>query len=414
MSDLRGRALWVVLGCLVCQLGLGYSYVYGPLLLDITEALDLTRAQFSSARAPLLLVIALGSPLAGAAAVRFGARPVLLLATVLLAATFVLLSRMQSLAELYVANVMLGLLMVGFGDIVIGAVVASWVARGRGLALGIVYTGSNLGGMILAPTVARLAEASDWRQALLVLGLGGALVILPFAAFVVRERREPPRPAGDPGPAASPTAEGLALHAAEGLDLRAALRTRSFWVLAVSLFAFFVYFLGIVEHLVAALVEQGLSRGDAADWFGVAIGMGLVSKVAMGLVADRLTPRTALLANQALLAVSAGILLLVPAPGSIPAFVATYGFAAAARDVVFPLAVAHCFGVRHMAQIYGTLMLVLAPAGTLGALIPAWIHDRTGSYDTAFGGYAVAMALVLGSLFWIRREHGRDAQGVSG
>ena len=30
-GDLRGRALWVVLGCFVCQMGLGFGYSFGAL-----------------------------------------------------------------------------------------------------------------------------------------------------------------------------------------------------------------------------------------------------------------------------------------------------------------------------------------------------------------------------------------------
>ena len=36
-GDLSGRALWVVFGCLVCQIGLGYGYVLGPLAGDMLK-----------------------------------------------------------------------------------------------------------------------------------------------------------------------------------------------------------------------------------------------------------------------------------------------------------------------------------------------------------------------------------------
>ena len=44
LGDLRGRALWVVFGCLICQLGLGFGYVYAPLLKEISSDLGWTRA----------------------------------------------------------------------------------------------------------------------------------------------------------------------------------------------------------------------------------------------------------------------------------------------------------------------------------------------------------------------------------
>jgi MFS family permease len=400
-GDLRGPAIRVVLGCLVCQIGLGFGYVYGPLLPDITEDLGLSRAAFSSARLPLLFAISSVSPLLGWAVLRFGARAVVVTSTLMLAASFAWGSRAQSLWDLWAANLVLGLATTGLGDISVGAVVAQWISRGRGLALGIVYTGSNLGGMVLAPLATWLAARGSWREALLVIGISGALFILPFAVFAVRERR---------GSAADPASEriepGRASVPETGGDLTAAqaLKTRSFWILAVATFSFFFYFLAILEHFVAALTGAGIERQAAAAWYSAAIGMGLVSKIAMGLFADRLSPRLAILTDYGLLAISSLLMLAVPAPGFLPVFVATFGFAYAARDVVTPLAIAECFGVRYLATIYGAVMVVLAPAGTLGGIFAGWCFDRSGSYDLALQVFAAINLLVFASLFWLRSE----------
>ena len=63
LPDLRGRVAWVILGCLVCQMGLGYGYTFGPLAPDIIAEFGWTRTMYSAARAPQLFVIALASPL---------------------------------------------------------------------------------------------------------------------------------------------------------------------------------------------------------------------------------------------------------------------------------------------------------------------------------------------------------------
>jgi MFS family permease len=411
LGDLRGRGIWVVFGCLVCQLGLGFGYTYSPLLTDITEDLGWTRTMFSSARAPLLFVIAFASPLIGAMAVRFGARRVLTTSTILFGVPALIVSSMTELWHFYAANIVLGLVVTGLGDIAVGAVVSQWVVRGRGLALGIVYTGSNLAGLVLPILVTYLMLQGSWRQALFFIGIGGVALMTPFAFFAVREPR-----AGE-GPGASPDAGagiGREEHApaSEDLDLRAALRTRSFWILSVALFGFFFYFLGLLEHLVPALTDSGMPKLEAAGYYSSAIGMGLFSKIGMGLFADRLPTRTALWVDYALLALSALLLPFVPRAGFLEIFLVTYGFSTAARDVIYPLIIAHCFGVRYLAQIYGAMMLVLAPAGSLGSIYPAMVHDRTGSYETAFSGYAVLMLLVLGSLFFVRDE--RPASDLGG
>ena len=399
-GDLGGRALWVVLGCLICQLGLGFGYATAPLLTDITAALDIPRAVFSTAGSIRLWVISLASPVLGALVVRFGARPILVAASLLLAPSFLWLSAMREVWELYGANFVLGFVLLGFGDITVGAVVSTWVTRGRGLALGIVYTGSNLAGMILPPLVTALAVAGSWRAALAYIGMAGTLVILPFALFAVRERR-----AGDATAAADrDAAASLGEPPARDLDLRAALRTRSFWVLGLALAGFFFYMLGVLEHFIASLTDAGLSRQEAAGYFSTAIGMGLLSKVSMGVVADRLSPKPAILIDYGLLTLSSLLLLALPAQPFLKAFVVVFGFAYAARDVVYPLAIAECFGVTQLAAIYGALMLVLAPAGSLGQIFAAAVFDERGSYTLAFEAYAIVNALVFASLFFLRDE----------
>jgi predicted MFS family arabinose efflux permease len=403
LGDLHGRALWVVLGCLVCQLGLGLGYVYGPLLQDITTDLGLSRAAFSSARAPILFVMAGASPLLGWLVIRVGVRPVLVVSTLLIPLTFAWMSRAEFLWQLFVGNAVFGLLTVGLGDITIGVVVSQWIVRARGLALGLVYTGSNLSALVAVTVATWLAVHQSWRAALLAIGLGSAALILPFALWVVQERR-----AGDPDPharAAVPVPAPLARDD-RGPDLtaRQALRTRSFWVLFAALFAFFMYFLAVLEHFVVSLTDTGMPREDAVGWFRLAIGMGLVSKIAMGLFADRLSAKLAIRVDFAMLTASSLLLLLVPADGFLQGFVVLFGFSYAARDVVYPLAIADCFGVRYLATIYGALMVVLAPAGTLGPVLAGFCHDQTGSYDAAFAFFAAVNVAVLAALFLLRRE----------
>lgn len=402
LGDLHGRALWVLLGCLVCQLGLGLGYVFSPLLVPITEELGLSRAVFSTGNALRLFVMSAASPLVGLAVASRGARPVLLVAACMVTPTFWFVSRMQGIGDLYAANVSLAIMMTGFGDVTVGALVSNWIVRGRGTALGIVYTGSNLAGAALVPLASWLVTRGSWREALVAIGLITTALILPCAAFVVREPRagEGARLASDPD--ASPGRAGRA-----DLTLRQALRTRSFWILLFALFGFFFYMLGVLNHFHAALTDAGLTPMQAGGYFGTAIFLGMFSKVAMGLLADRIPARPALLIDYGLFSASSIFLLLVPDAPFLQVFVVTFGFSYAARDVVYPLMIVECFGVRYLASIYGTLLVVLAPAGSLGDVFAGFCFETFGDYAPAFRVYAVTNLIVLGSLFGLRDERKR-------
>jgi len=399
-SELRGRALWVVAGCLVCQMGLGFGYGFGVLAPAILEEFGWSRALLSSAQAPQLFVIALASPVVGFVATRFGARVVLSVSVLVVAAACAGLSAMQSWWHLALGWAVVGASVAGLGDIAVGGVVAQWVTRARGLALGIVYTGSNLGGALVTRWMAAVSEAASWRAALLSLSLLSLGVLLPFALFAVRDR---------PGAEAAPEAPRAA-DAQPGpadLDVRGALRTRSFWIVAFTLLIFWVYLLSILQHLVLFLMDEGLTLEAASAHLGNAVFMGIFSKIAFGVIADRLSAKRAALLDFGLLTASAALLLALPHAWLVWAFVALFGFSYAARDVVTPLVVAACFGPRNLAAIYGVLMLTILPGGTLGPILTGWTHDATGSYTPAFAAFAAANLASFALLFGLRDERGR-------
>ena len=114
----------------------------------------------------------------------------------------------------------------------------------------------------------------------------------------------------------------------------------------------------------------------------------------------------ALLLDYGLLALSSLLLLGVSGGGAIAlwGFVLVFGFSCAARDVVTPLIIVHCFGSRSLAQIYGLLMLTILPGSNLGAIFTGWTHDRTGSYQLAFVALAAQNAATFALLFAVRDE----------
>jgi sugar phosphate permease len=384
-------------------MGLGFSYVFTTFLKPIVTELGWTRTAFSAAGGPLLLSMALAAPLIGGLTDRFGPRRVLALSTLLLATALASFAAMQSLPHFYATSLLFGLALTGLGDIPVGAVAARWFAKGRGLVLGIVYVGSNIGGSLVPIAATAIAARASWRVALLVLAGSALALILPFALFAVRE----PRPDERPGEEAI-RAEGArpvpSVREAPSLDLAAALRTRSFWILGVALFVFYFYYLGVINHLIAFLSDSGFSDPAAARRFGGAVAVGIVGKLAIGALADRIPIKTALLANFALVALASALLLFVGEPGVLLAFLIVHGFAVAAENVLLPLIVVECFGIAHMAQIYGALMFALLPGGALGPIFAARMYDTLGSYQLAFTVFAALNAASFGLLCLLRRE----------
>ncbi len=400
------RSRWLVLvSCLVCQMGLGLGgYVFAVFLKPVVAEMGWSRTAFAAVGGPLLFAMALASPLVGGLTERLGARAVFASAITLVAATLIGLSHMQALWHFYALGLLLGVAVTGLGDIPAGAVTAQWFGRQRGLALGLVYTGSNIGGAIVPLVAAAVAAGSSWREALRVLAVGGWLLILPFALFGVRERRERDR--------AAPLAQGDEVSGVtladgdemSGMTLADAVRTPSFWLLGGVLFLFYFYYLGVQNHLVAFLSDSGFSDASAACQFSAAVAVGIAGKIGMGLLGDRIPARRAAVITFALMTAGSLALLAVGrVPALLPVFLVVHGITVAAENVMLPLVVVECFGVRHLARIYGALMLALLPGGLAGPTFAGWMHDRLGTYWPAFAVFAVGNLLAVAALAGVRR-----------
>jgi MFS family permease len=403
LGDLRGRALWVVLGCLICQFGPGFGYAIGGAVApDMLAEFGWTRALYAAAQGPQTLLIAFTSPLVGFLVGRYGGRIVLASACVVITLGYALMAGMQAWWQFAVACAVIGFGVAGLGDITVGATVARWITRSRGLALGIVYTGSNIGGVIATRGGAALTDIANWRVAVAAMAMTCTFVLLPAAWFAVRDRQVASNEVADDVSDAPATADG------RDLDARAALRTRSFWIIAIGLLGFWAYLYAMLAHFVLALIDAGVPDEAASAHMANAVAMGMFSKIAFGWICDRVAPKTALLLDYGLLALSALLLLGVSGGDSakIWSFVLLFGFSYAARDLVTPLIIVHCFGSRNLAQIYGLLMLTILP-GSAGGIFAGWIHDQTGSYQLAFLTLAAITAVTFALLFAVRDERRR-------
>jgi MFS family permease len=371
----------VVFGAMAAQMGMGMVYARGPLTPPMVEELGFARGDLMLAMSPATWVTALASPVAGLLTQRYGARPVVIFGICWLALLYIGFSQVENLWQLFALSIGSGVLVASLGDVAVGTVVAHWVSAGRGFALGIVYSGSNFGGLLGAAAAGFLLVQVGWRMAFAVVGIGASALLLPW---VLASVREPPAGYAPPSEAGEDSASSAGEPA---LELRQALRTREFWFLSVALFCFYLYFMGVNAHLTLYLTDLGLSRLDVALNYAMMVGVGVLAKLSIGMVADRWQAKASLLLCFALVLLASGLLLGIAAsPELAPVFMVTHGFATMAQNVVYPAAVAWCFGTRYMAEIYGVIMLALFPAGILAPIALGYLHDAVGSYDLAFQG----------------------------
>lgn len=402
------KAVLVIVGCLVCQMGAGLFYASRAIAPDVIRDLGWTRTMWSSAMAPMIFVTSVCQAVIGAACVRYGVRPVLVGAVVCLGATFLVLASMQSLPAFYAATMLLALGNAGIGDVSVGAVITRWFQRSRGVALGFALAGSNIGAVVFVYAIDAWTGTLGWRGATAAVGVLAMAMILPFALFVVRDPHagegEDASPAGAASPVAGPVSDE------EASTLAQALRRPPFWVLFFTVFCYAVAQLGMIDHLVLYLVDLGYSRSQAADALGLTVGAGILAKLGAGAVALRIPTRKLLVANTALLAFAIALLPFAADPRLLALAGFSFGIATSARDVLIPLSAAEFFGARYFAEIYGVMMLAYFPGGGLGPIVLARVRDVTGSYEMGFAVcLAILVAALAGQVFASRQAFGRRA-----
>lgn len=382
----RARDWWVVVACLVCQIGMGVGgYIFPVFLKPVTAELGWSRTAYASANPIMSSVVAVAGSLIGWLAVRIGPRYVLLAGAVLMGTALVGAGAVHSMLHWYAIAVLIGIAVACLGDLPTGAAIAGRFDEQRGLALGLVYIGSNIGGALIPVVATVLATTSSWRDAFRIVGIGLAVVVLPFAALV-----PPVRLATEERASARPMAT--------------ALRQGDFWLLFWVVFAFYFYRLGVNVHLVAYLSDLGYSEAQAATGFSLTLALGIAGKLLAGGAADRIGAKVAVVANFVLMALASALLLVPTMPGAIPLFLALHGATTAAEDVVIPLIVGQRFGMENLSRVYGLLLLALVPGGTLGPLLAGRIFDVTGSYAGVFSTFIVCNILAVVALVLVVRR----------
>ena len=178
------------------------------------------------------------------------------------------------------------------------AAVSRWFTASRGKALGIASMGTSLGGVIVPALLTWWVEVHGWRVAMQYLAYTAAFLLMPFIWLTVHSRPE------DVGM----KAEGMESTPAEtvqavqhSLGMAAIIRTRPFWLIALSMGMIFAAFSSIMANL--APYAAGLGNGDAAISTLIAVLAvgGMVGKWLFGTAADRINLKHGLWGAHALL-----------------------------------------------------------------------------------------------------------------
>lgn len=396
---------WVVLAAFFATFGsvTFFNPVLGVFSQLLEEDFGWTRSDVAGALSVGGLAAGVGAPFVGRILDRWGGRWVIVGSGLTMAACAVALSQMTALWHLLFFYAIARALAIGAMSPAGFVATANWFVRRRPLVAGIVAAGPRVAMAIFPVVVAVVINVSgSWRAGWIALALIAVLVVIPSAIFM---RRRPEdmglRPDGDPEVV---VVEGVtpAIERETDFTLSEAIRTRAYWLVGLAI-ALVVFCGGAINfHQIPHLVEQGLSRTQAALVVAVWSGVGVFGAVTGGAIAQRFTMRWTMTASLAGMAASILLLMNVTTlPGAL-AYALIYGSFFGVMVSLMQVVYADYFGRRSMGTIRGAFQPVEMGMNAAGPFLVGLWFDRTGSYDMPFIGFAVlfgfaALALALAS-----------------
>jgi predicted MFS family arabinose efflux permease len=398
MSGLGGlRAVAPVLfgAAMMLSLAMGLRQSLGIFMPALTKDLGISVSQFTLAVAVQNLTWGVLQPFAGAAVVRFGYRPVMLLGCAAYAASMVTLAGAQGfLGVLFGAGLGVGVAVSCTGSALAMAITARVVpVELRSRVMGMVSAGGSLGAMVAAPLGQALAQGYGWRAGLVGF-LALALLMAPAAWVAGRVDRAP----------ALPVAPGEAQGARAMLGV--ALRRPAFVVMTLAYFVCGMQLVFLTTHLPSYLDLCGMDPMLSAKALAFIGAFNVLGSLFFGWAGGRWNKQALL----GLLYVSRSAVLALyfstpPTTASTLLFAGVMGFLWLGVVPLIAGSVVEMFGLRWQAMVSGLAFMSHQLGSFAGAFGGGVLFDLSGSYEMAWRlgvglGLAAGLAQIL--FAWIR------------
>jgi len=362
-------------------------YAFGVLLAPMERDMGWSRAQSTAAFSIALLLAAAGAVPVGRLVDQGRARVMMTLGSCAGTLLLVLWARVESLHALYLVWAGIGLTMATVLYEPAFAVLAKWFVHDRERGFTILTLAAGLASTIFNPISSWLAGWLGWRQAVLVLaGFMGATTI-PMHALLLRPH---PRGDGEASTAASvPSASG------PDVDARAALRTATFWFLALAFLIQSFAHAGISLHSVPMLIEWGYPPTFAATMIGLVGVMQVLGRLVFAPLRTRLSSRSVTMLILAFQSVSFLVLWGVHGIYGLVAFVACFGISNGMATLVRASIVAELWGRTHYGAIAGALSVWSTLARAVAPVSIGIAYALGGGYRPVLVGLAILSALAV-------------------
>ena len=343
--------------------------------------------QVSSTVSVRSLVYALIMPLVGLAADRWSARKLIFAGITLTSIGIFLLGWINSLAQLYLCYILLGI-----GGSTLTAtlpliVVGRWFRKKLSFATGIVMSAAGAGGL-LVPLVTRIIDTVRWQTAMLIMGLSMFVFISPLSLII---RQNPQQsgylPDGDVDDSTVP-GKGQILPQVSGEDIgiKQALKSSPFWLISFAFMGHVFAPIALLVHIMPYLSTIGIDRTTSSFVASILPMSNVFGRLLFGWSGDKLNKRWIAVSGTTLVGISLLMFIYTTTDTKsllIPAVILC-GMGWGGTIIMQPVLMREYFGTGHLGSIIGFSMSIMTIALIVSPPMVGWIYEKSGSYHIAW------------------------------
>ncbi len=379
-TDTVPESAYAWLRLAVCVL---LSTLGGVSLWSVVVVLPAVQAEFGVDRAtaslPYTLTMvgfAIGGILMGRVADRFGIMIPSLIGSIALSIGYVVSGYATSLWQFAIAH---GLLIAFFGGAAtfgpIVADVSHWFTRRRGIAVAIAASGNYLAGTIWPPFVQHFVQTIGWRHTHLGIGALCAVTMIPLTLALRRRAPSQQSATVTSRIIQSQGTLGLSPGALQGL-------------LSIAGFCCCVAMSMPQVHIVAYCGDLGYGVEHGAQMLSLMLGLGIVSRVGSGFVADRFGGLPTLLIGSAAQMLALLLYLGFSSLTSLYVISGMFGLFQGGIIPSYAIIIREYLPARESGMRFGMVIMATLFGMAFGGWISGVIFDITGSYSAAFANGA--------------------------
>jgi MFS family permease len=382
---------WVIL--IVGTLGVimsspGQTYSFSVFIEEFIRDLGLTRTSVSGLYTVGTITGSLMLPYIGRLIDKHGSRRMVVLIALGFGLACVYMSTVSTFLMLGIGFVFMRMLGQSSITIVSRNVMNQWWVRRRGFVLSIsTLVAATLGSGTFPGLIKWLIPQFGWRMTYVILGVAVMAIMMPIGYLFFRDRPElfGLFPDGLKNQAEADALDKVAkadvvLVDAENWTAQEAMKTRTFWIIALSIAASSMLGTGLTFHIVSIFQESGLSDNlAAAIFFPMALTTAIMS-IPFGWLIDRVEAKYLVVAGLVILTIVIIFSGYISSPTVAIIYGIVFGLGNAFDRVVSNVIWANYFGRPNLGAISGATMTIGAAASGLGPLVYGVGFDLSGSY----------------------------------